>query len=318
MCEKEKHMVLYEKKYKRDFMTEKELLTSGEIFSFGDGLYSYSSKIEKLYHVFNSLFLRVLNDFKYEKRKYPVLLPLDTYQKTNYLKTSPQYAMFCSSIEQKNLASETIPKAIEKNDILSICSQPNLALSPSACFHLYEELKKKKLEENKIFTFNQRVFREEGGENYSIYRLRDYAVREIVMIGDEEFVSNSREQLLCEILKLLDLLKLDYKIEIACDPFIVPEMNLYKKVQIANKVKYEVRISTSDSTEIACTSLNVHGNLFSRAFDFQVLENKKTVSGCVGFGFERWIIAFLLQHGLNEDEWPLIVKKMIKSDELFI
>ena len=38
MCEKEKHMVLYEKKYKRDFMTEKELLTSGEIFSFGDGL----------------------------------------------------------------------------------------------------------------------------------------------------------------------------------------------------------------------------------------------------------------------------------------
>ena len=48
MCEKEKYMVLYEKKYKRDFMTEKELLNSGEIFSFGDGLYSYSSKIDNI------------------------------------------------------------------------------------------------------------------------------------------------------------------------------------------------------------------------------------------------------------------------------
>ena len=36
--------------------------------------------------------------------------------------------------------------------------------------------------------------------------------------------------------------------------------------------------------------------------------NSKKVTACVGFGLQRWVLAFLLQHGLNEESWPEEVK----------
>ena len=37
------------------------------------------------------------------------------------------------------------------------------------------------------------------------------------------------------------------------------------------------------------------------------------VSGCVGFGIERWILVFLAQYGTDSACWPDEVKKFIRQ-----
>ena len=36
--------------------------------------------------------------------------------------------------------------------------------------------------------------------------------------------------------------------------------------------------------------------------------NKETVTGCIGYGLERFVLAFLAQYGDNIDKWPAMVR----------
>lgn len=305
----EETLLIQSEKKDTVFYSEDQLLKSGKIINFGNGLFAFHEDLLPLFDAFDKLFISVLSQYGYQQRKYPVLLPLKTYLSTNYLRTSPQYAIFCSSVKPETLNSGQLYKKIDSDDALSLLKRPEFALSPSACFHLYEELRGCILTEPTIYTFQQHVFREEGIDNYSLYRFCDYSVREIVLIGDSDYVYLIREDILKKIAELLDALGLIFKIEIACDPFVLPEMQKYRKIQIANKVKYEVTIARSAHSYMACASLNLHGNLFAHSFDFRVKGISDTVSGCIGFGLERWIVAFLSQYGTTPKNWPELLRK---------
>ena len=118
-----------------------------DIFYFDDGMISLSNKALFLYEFFNDRFLNmVYSEFKGEcdivEKLYPVLLPISAYKKTGYLKRTPQYAMFCCSVcENMNVLNE-LDKRME-NNYKDIIRNPEYALSPSACFHVYEEYKNK-------------------------------------------------------------------------------------------------------------------------------------------------------------------------------
>ena len=209
---------------------------------------------------------------------------------------------------------DKIEEAAIKHELKQYTTEFSFALSPSACFSLYKELKGKDIKDNIIYTFRQNVFRNEGRFNWNeLHRLRDYNVREIVFIGDKEFVAHTREELLQKTIQLLNSLGLCFKVEIASDPFILPELQNYRKIQQKFKVKYEVRVLSGKQDSIACASFNLHGGIFAKRFNFSVCENKITESGCIGFGIERCIIAFLHQYGLDIDKWPAVVKDYIIS-----
>lgn len=189
----------------------------------------------------------VYSEFKGEcdivEKLYPVLLPISAYKKTGYLKRTPQYAMFCCSVcENMNVLNE-LDKRME-NNYKDIIRNPEYALSPSACFHVYEEYKNATLPNNTIITFTQSVFRNEGRFNFSEYgRMRDYHVREIVFIGDDLFVENSRERMIKASEELIKEMNINATITIAADPFILPKMQKYKKIQMIDKSKYELRMT---------------------------------------------------------------------------
>ena len=71
-------------------------------------------------------------------------------------------------------------------------------------------------------------------------------------------------------------------------------------------VKYELELLLPyQSRSIAAASYNLHLEYFSKAFGIRMEGEKDTVwSGCVGFGLERWALAFLAQHGPEENGWP--------------
>ena len=248
------------------------------------------------------------------EKSYPVLLPVDEYIKTGYISRTPQYAIFCSDVHESIDELNDLSKAIEENRVSSYLNSPQLALSPSACFHTYIEMKNQVLEENSIISFTQNVFRNEGRLNYDeIGRLRDYHVREVVFVGDEEFVCSSRKKFLNNIKEFVVNIGLEGKVQVSSDSFVLPKMQKYRKIQMIDNSKYELRLNINEKKDIAVGSFNLHGMAFTSAFNIRVRNCKNAVTGCVGFGIERWVLAFLCQYGKEEKNWPECVRKFCEK-----
>ena len=288
------------------------------IHYFDDGMMSLSKQSRFLYNFFDEKFTELLYE-SFEKRDceiitklYPVLLPIESYKKTGYLKRTPQYSMFCCSLYEDFKYLNSIGE-IENNEYREVMNNPEYALSPSACFHVYEELKNEKLACNTVVTFTQSVFRNEGRFNFKEFgRMRDYHVREIVFIGDMDFVSNSREIMIDKIKEFIEIIKLDASITVASDPFILPKMQKFKKLQVIDNSKYELRLSYNDNKDMSVGSFNLHGTAFTQPFNISV-EGKETVTGCIGFGLERFVLSFLSQYGEDDNQWPDLIKKEYKK-----
>jgi len=293
-----------------DYCDGRELLC---IHKMDSGMVALSDEALFLYRYFEKTFCEIAHKAEKENcvdRLYPVMIPVDAYRKTNYLTESPQYSIFCcNSIEDLDMLSD-LNESIDKGTVSDKLSEPAYALSPSACFHTYLEFNKKTIKNNTTVTFTQSVFRNEGRFNFSDFgRLRDYHVREIVFLGNENYVIEMRSKVLSEAIDVMNKLGLCGKVLIASDPFVIPEMQKFKKLQVMRETKYELRLNYESDKTLACASFNLHGTAFTHPFSIELSGESNTVTGCVGFGLERWVLAFLSQYGINIDNWPECVRK---------
>lgn len=280
-------------------------------FNFGDGMLSFRGKALFLYSYFEESFARIAKKVEAVSKHYPVLLPIEEYRKTGYLKRTPQYAMFCCNAHENLDELEGLERAMEGDEVLSILSNPQFALSPSACFHTYVEYKDKILEKKSVFSFTQSVFRNEGRLNYDeLGRLRDYHVREIVFFGDDTYVKEQRKHLMDLTLEVMKQWGINGVIQTASDPFVLPKMQKYKKIQLLDASKYEVRLNVSPKKDIAVASFNLHGTAFTQPFNIRIHNCEEAVTGCVGYGIERWVLAFLCQFGVSVENWPDCISKV--------
>ena len=192
---------------------------------FENGIIGMNDIMVFLFDFFDNEFEDIALKNHAEKRIYPTLLPLNDFQKTGYLKTSPQYAIFCSDVKREMEILEGLENDIIKNRLEKSLSKPQYALSPAACLHVYIEHKNKTLNEPKTYTFIQNVFRNEGSEEYNeVGRLRDYHVREIVFLGTHRDVVKKRKKILDLTVEFVEKLGMQYKTTVACDPFILPKV----------------------------------------------------------------------------------------------
>jgi hypothetical protein len=74
-------------------------------------------------------------------------------------------------------------------------------------------------------------------------------------------------------------------------------------------LKYELRLRVApDGRSVAAASFNNHEQHFGRAFSIMLPSGEFAHSGCIAFGWERWVIAFVNQHGPDEESWPDVVR----------
>jgi hypothetical protein len=57
-------------------------------------------------------------------------------------------------------------------------------------------------------------------------------------------------------------------------------------------------------------------DFFGRAFDINVEGAGPAHSSCIGFGLERFVCAFLAQHGNDPSDWPEEVRTAIAGEIL--
>ncbi len=295
-----------------------DLADESLILKFDDGIISLQKEGIFLYEYFISEFKRIAHQVEKdcEEKLYPVLLPVQAYQKTGYIKRTPQYAMFCCSAYEDLSLLEQMNNKITNDDLKEVLAEPQYALSPSACFHTYLNYQNRILDKKKMVSFTQSVFRNEGRLNFKEFgRLRDYHVREVVMIGDMDYVEQMREAILRETIALVKKLNLNGDITCAYDPFILPKMQKYKRIQLNEKSKYELQLNYGEKKKISVASFNLHGTAFTTPFNIKIKNLDDCVTGCVGFGVERWVLAFLSQYGPDTRCWPPIVKEEYKLYE---
>lgn len=267
----------------------KKILSENKCFvEMGNGGISFTGVSAALFDFFDYRFQKIAKSNRAVEEKYPVLLSYDTLYKTGYTKRYPNYSM--------NLKQE------------------ELVLSPSACFHVYEKYKDTTLSGNSSFTFLQNVFRNEKKSRMDEFgRLRDYHVREVVFIGDEIYVDSSINKMIEQTKEFIKEIGLKGSIESATDFFVSPNMQRYKLIQMHNRAKYEVNLNYETDKELSAASFNRHGKAFSEPFNINVSEAKNVVSGCVGYGIERWVLAFMSQYGCEPDNMPGVVRNYISD-----
>lgn len=279
----------------KSYIDTETIMSGRHIINCGEGMIGLSAKGLELFEYFDTVFKGFAAEMGAVAQRYPVLLCPKTLQDTGYLRTSPQYVHYVHALQED---MEVLSTANQREDIRACYADMTGVLSPSACFHVYEHYRSKTLEDNTAVTLLQSVFRNEGRFNWKEYgRLRDYHVRELVFIGSESYVRESLTELMDKTSRFIKKIGFNGVIQSSGDSFVLPNMQRFQLIQLKNKVKYEVRLNYSEDEQISAASFNLHGKAFTYPFQIKVKSEQNTVTGCAGYGLERWVLAYLSQFG---------------------
>jgi seryl-tRNA synthetase/acyl carrier protein len=183
------------------------------------------------------------------------------------------------------------------------------ARPPALCYHHYPHLATRVVDDpGSIVTVAGRCYRNEEDRAHPLERLREFTMREIVAVGAESLVETLRRDLIDRVSRWIVELDLDCFIEVASDPFFMRATRGRQLMQQLQPLKYELRLASAKGRTVAAASFNHHQEHFGKAFSIRRQNGDAAHSGCVAFGWERWVVAFIAQHGLDEDNWPLSVR----------
>lgn len=289
-----------------------------QVIKISDGIFQFQGEFLKIFRSINKYFYNLaINKYQAVDQENPILWPVDLYKKIDYFNDFPQQIMMVSSLKKnfKNYSSFS-KKYQQKKKFRNInvdkqFRNSDFGLQPAVCDNCYYALRNVKNYKNTIYTTYNKVFRDEKSSFNNLDRLTSFSVRDIMFVGDEKFVIQTRNRLIGSIKKFLKICKIDCSIEVANDPFFISNIN--KKIfQDAMDLKYEILAHIPFlRKKIAIGSINFHLNTFGKAF--KIYKNKKFIySGCIGIGFERLLLSFYSQHGTNVKKWPKKLGKIIK------
>lgn len=166
-----------------------------------------------------------------------------------------------------------------------------LAVPPAACLHCYADLADRRLDASPmVFALRNRCARGDEAVDAGHGRLREFTMREIVIIGGAEEVDRARRSLMRRTQTYLTRLDLSATLEVATDPFHIPADRGKLALQRLRALKYELRMPLAGET-IAVASFNYHEDHFGRAFGISLPDGSPAHTGCVAFGIERWELA---------------------------
>ena len=219
------------------------------------------------------------------ERRYPSLIDHETLVRAGQVESFPQHLTLASPIVNESHRH---------------------ALAPAVCYHAYPEWQGRTIGALPVvLTACGRCYRYEDGNHVPLERLWEFSMREIVVLGTQEQVEHVRQGLVRRVSDLVTTLGLDGVIELATDPFFTSGDEGRRLMQQAGALKYELRLSVStDGRVIAVASFNNHHEFFGRRFDIALAAGGPAHTGCVAFGLERWVLALLAQHGVDERAWP--------------
>jgi hypothetical protein len=173
-------------------------------------------------------------------------------------------------------------------------------LTPAVCLPLYPGIKPFTEVPNISFAMLGTAYRYENG-NWDPMRAWEFLVREIVFIGSEQYVTDCLGHIENEIERFCEKNGIKIQIENSDDYFTAQDRKtmILKKLQRNLGTKREAIWEDASGKKTSLASFNFHKSHFSKTFGWD--NNGEIVSGCVGFGLERWYNAWTAEKPAEDE-----------------
>jgi seryl-tRNA synthetase len=256
----------------------------------------------ELYRNLDQLFLSWAGEAGAAEFLFPTFIPARELAKLDYFRSFPHLVTFPVTLDsdEENLKRFTEGEPMDSTETIHLSAQAPIkdVLTPAACYHFYVQFQGESLDAPRYVTTRATCFRRES-HYLPLERQWSFSMREIVCIGTADEVKTFLKEHQNEIDRFLKAAALSVEWKTATDPFFNPSSNPKYLLQKLDPVKTEMVYRTG----LAIGSINFHRNYFGEAFKIS-REGKEAFSGCVAFGIERWMYAFLNQFGTDESDWP--------------
>lgn len=286
-----------------------DLIESGELTEEGVGVVGRSGRMLSLLERFDKLVTRIaVEAFGAELRDYNVLMPSDYLRRAGYFTSFAHSLTFAFHLREDLDCLETFATRHREGEDLKLealdeITTPEYCLSPAVCYHTYGAMIDHSLDKSdnglKVQTAGGRCFRYESKNITALDRLWEFSMREIIFVGEKERVLAARRRSMEIIWRLVERLDLTASLETASDPFFATDFRSLRFFQLANELKYELRLPINDTKSVASASFNYHEAFFGDNFGIGTASGKNAHTGCAAFGLERLVLASMAQLGYD-------------------
>jgi seryl-tRNA synthetase len=283
----------------------------------GNGQVALAGLPLRLFRYFERVFSAFGSPWNAEPLLTPTLIPTRALAKCDYFRSFPQNVTFaCHLFEQAERIESFRARHHDRDDLderaLADMESPEACLSPAVCYHVYHLHQDQTVPAAGLaYAVGGKCFRYEASNLCDMRRLWDFTMREVVFLGTQEDVLARREMGIERAARFLEEHALAGEIRTASDPFFsvtAPDALAKTYFQLSSETKYEIALLLPEGGRLAVGSLNYHTDFFGRAFNVAVAGAGPMHSVCIGFGLERWVHAFLAQHGEDMAHWPAVVR----------
>ncbi|MGW1782405.1 hypothetical protein ACWCQQ_25190 [Streptomyces sp. NPDC002143] len=293
------------------------LALAGAVTEAGEGQVAVGEPLLSLLAYFDRAVKQILRqDFAPREYRYPTLISTDALATAGYFASFPQHLMFVTRLHNDIDVYQGFQKSYAEtgldSTVLAACRNVDYCLPPTMCYHTFHQYRGRTLDTDgvHVVTAKGKSFRFEAAYATTMERLWDFTIREIVFMGSREDVLASRELFMRKIFAFMEELGLSGFCEVGNDPFFGGgDTSARIWSQRLLELKYELRLTVAPGRTIAVGSFNFHDDLFGHSFGIDHGTEGAVRSGCVGFGLERLVYAFLCQYGLDSDGWPAAVRE---------
>jgi seryl-tRNA synthetase len=268
----------------------------GQIALSGD-LLALDRRLDEIF----SRWARCWNAVEY---RFPACIEARHLERLDYFRSFPHLATFPVTLDRDAGNVERFargdPCAPDGSVSLPELAPTEHVLTPAACYHVYIELEGETLEAPRYVTTRATCFRNE--DQYTpLERQWNFSMREIVCLGSAAEVEDFLTRSTYVINHFVASLDLPVVWADATDPFFAPAKNPKYLFQKLEPVKRELVFDK----ELAIASTNFHRDYFGESFHIE-RNGENAYSGCVAFGMERWLAAFLGTYGADPAHWPCL------------
>lgn len=235
----------------------------------------------------------------------PPALAMRTLERAAYFASFPFWLTAAAHLSNDETALARIASSDDPIPAARGAAQcSDVALPPALCYHVFERLSRRCLTTTRLVTLSGTCWRHEGTRLAPLERQWAFTMREIVCLGAADAVEDFRQRGMRLAGALAARLDLDAGFLVATDPFFAPTARGKALVQRVKALKHELALPIGDDQSTAAASFNNHERFFGEAFDIALETGEPASSGCVAFGLERWVLAFLVAHGVDRVAWP--------------
>ena len=297
------------------------LVREGAVSETGEGQVAIGEPLLSLFAYFDRAIRDILaQDFQARAYRYPTLVKTEALATAGYFASFPQHLMFVTRLHNdidvyRNFLERYGGRGLD-SAVLRSCENVDYCLPPTMCYHTFQQHSGRTLDGDRLHVVTSRgkSFRFEAGYATTLERLWDFTIREIVFMGARQQVIEARDRFMRKIFRFMEDLGLSGCCEVGNDPFFGgTDASEQIWSQRLLELKYELRLDVAPDRSIAVGSFNFHDDLFGRRFGIDHGTDGPVRSGCVGFGLERLVYAFLCQFGTDAAAWPATVREGVRS-----